>query len=103
MKLLNYSTVEDVAAVAAWGGEILDVQRNGTSHMWQRRGWDTVVFTNKHDCKVILRIHTDTGAVRLKAEPAPSGVDLTPRDPYEIELMPDVPFDVLSALMENLK
>lgn len=103
MKMLNHSTATDVASVAAWRGQVLDVQHTHFNPAWGRKGWDTVVFTNEHDCKVILRIHSDTGAVRLKAEPAPSGVDLAPRDPYEIELMPDVPFDVLSAIMENLK
>lgn len=102
-KFLQETTVEDVAADAAWRGEVLDVQRVSANQQWRRTGWDTLVFTNAHDCKVILRLHNSTGAVRLRAEPAPSGLDLTPRDPYEIELMPDVPFNVLSTILENLK
>jgi len=103
MKMLNMSTATDIAAAAAWCGEVIDVQYTNSRGVWDRRGWDTVVYTNRHDCKVVLRTHTDSGAVRLKAVPAPDGVDLTPRDPYEIELMPDVPFDVLTAIMESLK
>ena len=54
-----------------------------------------VVFRNERGTKVVMRHDDPTGAVEIKAEPQ-QGVA------YELYLGPQVPFDVLTAMMEHL-
>lgn len=100
--LLMTRDLADVMADVAHNVHVLDVQRTHTSPATKPSTWDTVVFVNYHDTRVVLRQHRLTGAVRLKAIP-PKTVDMYQPEPYEIELMPDVPFDVLISLLETLK
>jgi hypothetical protein len=88
-------------AVSDVNGKVLDVQPAAGASIFTPKDWDTVVFLNDQDTKVVLRQHRPTGAVRIKAIPAVT-VDMVEPEPYEIQLMPDVPFRVLTILLENL-
>jgi hypothetical protein len=88
---LRDSDVWDIYRTSDHVGRVLDLQED-------RR---VVVMRNrKHDTKVILRFDDETGAVEMFAEPNHSD-DAVGSEPYHVMLGPEVPFSVLSALIEN--
>lgn len=92
----------DVMSSTSHNVHVLDVQNTHTAPAHEPLSWDTVVFLNQHDTRVVLRQHRHSGAVRIKAIPAKT-IDLVQPEAYEIELLPDIPFHVLIELLEILK
>jgi hypothetical protein len=93
--------IEDVIANRSHNVEVLDVQIRSKDLVLRPRQWDTCVLINDHGAKVVIRQHRLTGAMRVKVVPAKDG-PYQP-EPYELEFLPDVPFDVLSNILEILK
>jgi hypothetical protein len=93
--------LDDVAAGVAHNVHVLDVQ-TPTDTILAPTTWGTIVIVNDHDTKIVIRQHRLTGAMRIKAIPAKT-VDMLQPEPYEIELLPDVPFPVVINLLEILK
>jgi len=54
-----------------------------------------VVFRNERGTRVIMRHDDTTGVVEIKAQPREGAA-------YELYLGPQVPFDVLTSMMEHL-
>lgn len=94
--------VDDLVAGAPHRVRVLDVQRAAASTREAPSTWDVVVFVNNHDTRIVIRQHRLTGAMRIKAIPAKT-VDLHQPEPYELELLPDVPYLVVLELLEILK
>jgi hypothetical protein len=94
--------LDDVAAGVAHNVHVLDVQNRPADSILSPSTWGTIVLENDHGTKVVIRQHRLTGAMRIKAIPAKT-VDLLQPEPYEIELLPDVPFPVVINLLEILK
>jgi hypothetical protein len=92
----------DVASSVTHNMRILDVQTTSSAPLHAPKTWDTSVFENDHGTRLVLRQHRLTGALRIKAIPAKT-VDMVQPEPYELELLPDVPFHVLIDLMEILR
>jgi hypothetical protein len=92
----------DLAGAVGHNVRLLDTQYTGGAPHTEPSTWDTSVFYNDHDTKIVVRQHRLTGAIRIKAIPAKT-VDLVQPEPYELELLPDVPFHVLTSLMEILR
>ena len=101
--MLMTSDVDDVMHHRAHNVEVLDVQRADTKPTLAPSNWDVVVFVNQWDTRIVLRQHKLTGAVRIKAIPAKTGVERFQPEPFELELMPDVPLSVVTDLLEILK
>ena len=99
---LMHRDLDDVMSDLAHNTRVVDVQRTHTAPLAKPASWDTAVIFNDHDTKIVLRQHRHTGAVRLKVTPAKT-VDLVQPETYELELMPDFPFHVLTNLLEILK
>lgn len=99
---LMHRDIDDVMANRAHNVRVLDVQRRSNDSVLTPVHWDTVVMENDHGTRIVLRQHRLTGAVRIKAIPAKT-VDLFQPEPYELELLPDVPFSVVVDLLEILK
>lgn len=92
----------DVASSMPHNMRILDVQSSQSAPLSAPKTWDTSVFENDHGTRLVIRQHRLTGALRIKAIPAKT-VDMVQPEPYELELLPDVPFHVLIDLMEILR
>lgn len=93
--------LDDLVANRGRKLRVLDVQ-HPTGGVLRPATWDTAVLMNEHDTKIVVRQHRLTGAVRVKAIPART-IDMHQPEAYEIELMPDIPFYVLTEMMEILK
>jgi hypothetical protein len=94
--------LQDVVAQIPHNMRVLDVQETHTAALLEPSSWDTAVFLNDHGTRLVVRQHRHTGATRIKAIPAKT-VDLLQPEAYELELLPDVPFRVLTDLMEILR
>lgn len=87
---LRDSNIWDVSRSASHYGRVLDVQE-------ERR---VVVMKTRNDTKIVLRFDDETGAVELSVEPNGSD-DRFGSEPYHLMLGPEVPFSVLSALIDH--
>jgi hypothetical protein len=87
---LRDSDVWDVYRTANHVGTVLDVQET-------RR---VLVMRTRNDTKLVLRFDDETGAVEIDAIPNGSMSSMG-SDPYHLMLGPEVPFSVLSALIEH--
>lgn len=97
---LSQRDVNDVVANRPHNAHVLDVQ--SPSYEPRRpNSWSTAVFVNFHDAKIVVRQHS-SGMTKIKVTP-PVTVDMVQPEPYEIQLNPDVPFDVLAHLLEVVK
>lgn len=95
--------LDDVAADLAFGMRVIDRQSTLNAPLAKPSTWDTSVVFNTHDTKIVLRQHRHTGALRIKVIPARDNIAGYQPEPYELELMPDFPFHVLTSMLEILK
>jgi hypothetical protein len=89
--------IHDIVENRPHNAHILSVQPASYDRL-RPNSWSTLVFQNVNDAKVVLRQHS-SGTTRIKVTPALT-VDLVYPETYEITLTPDVPFSVLTALLE---
>jgi hypothetical protein len=87
---LRDSNVWDAYRTANYVGDVLDVQDE--RHV--------LVMQTRNGTKVVMRFDDETGAVELSVEPNGSD-DRFGSEPYHLMLGPEVPFSVLSALLEH--
>lgn len=84
------SDVWDIYRTADHVGRVLDLQED-------RR---TVVMRTRNDTKIVMRFDDETGAIEMHVEPNGS-IDSIGAEPYHLMLGPEVPFSVLTALIEH--
>lgn len=92
--------VQDMAANRPHNTRVLDLQQP-TYDRTHPNTWSTAVFVNQHDAKIVLRQHA-SGTTRIKVTPVTT-IDGVQPEPYEITLTPDVPFQVVTSLLEVVR